>query len=584
MIHDYGAIGDGRSAALVSRDGSIDWLCWPRFDSAPVFARLVDPDHGGSWRIAPTGAAQTTHRYVEDTNVLETTFELPDGRCTVTDLMPVEPESEVLRVIRCQRGEVELAVEAAPRPDFGRARVRASAHRSLGIRWETGAKLYTLRSDQPLTLGDDGAARGTIRLRAGETASLSLTFHDGPAFLPPLGTHALDRIARTEAWWRAWIGRARYDGPYLGLVRRSALAIGLMTFGPSGAIVAAPTTSLPERLGADLNWDYRYCWLRDAAFTVRALLRLGYVDQAQAFCGWLLHATRLTSPELRVVYDVYGRRPVREHVIGGARGFEDSTPVRVGNAASGQLQLDCYGEVIDAAAQVARAVGEVDRETQHLLRDLGDQVWRTWREPDAGIWEPRGDQRHHTHSRLLCWVALDRLIDLADRGLVAHVDRDRLTRERAAIRDDLETQAFDPVRSCYTGSIGDPDLDASALLMSWYGFHPADSPRMRSTYTRIRNGLRAGRGLLFRNDDGRRRREGAFWICSFWAIEHLAMGGGTLTEAHAAMRAACAYASDLGLMAEEVEPMTGVGLGNFPQAYTHVGLISAALTLAEARS
>jgi GH15 family glucan-1,4-alpha-glucosidase len=279
------------------------------------------------------------------------------------------------------------------------------------------------------------------------------------------------------------------------------------------------------------------------------------------------------------MYDVYGNHPAPEREMPGLRGYRDSRPVRTGNAAFDQLQLDCYGEVIHATSQIAQVVGSLDRDTRKLVRDFGEYVCRNWRTPDHGIWEPRGRPEHRTHSRLLCWVALDRLIGLAESGLVDRVDRSRLAGECAAIRADIEAHAFDPAIGCYTGAFGNSDLDASVLLMTWYGFHRGDAPRMRSTFARLQERLAAGPGLLYRYDDSLRSREGAFWICSFWAVAHLARGGGTLAEAHAMMRSACSYASDLGLMAEEIDPATGDALGNFPQAYTHVGLISAALSL-----
>jgi GH15 family glucan-1,4-alpha-glucosidase len=489
------------------------------------------------------------------------------------------PDHEVLRLVQCDRGEVDVEIHCEPRPSFGSARVRSSHHQHLGIRWQCGTKLLALRSEAPLAIDRDGVARGRIRLRAGESVALSFTYdEEGPAVLAPLGNAARERLVRSIAWWTQWIGRARYQGPYRDLVLRSALAVKLMGFAPSGAIIAAPTTSLPESIGSYHNWDYRFCWLRDAAFTARALLSLGYVEEVEAFCSWLLHSTRLTRPELRVLYDVYGKAPPPERELDVA-GYRGSRPVRIGNAAFDQVQLDCYGEVIDAASQVALARGAVDRDTQHLLRDFGEYVFRNWRKPDHGIWEPRGVPEHRTHSRLLCWVALDRLRELSAKGLVDGVDQARLGRECAAIRADIERHAFDPAIDSYTGAYGNRDLDASVLLMSWYRYHLGDAPRMKSTYARILERLGAGPGLLYRYDQSIANREGAFWICSFWAVEHLARGGGTLADANAMMRAACSYANDLGLMAEEIDPTTGEALGNFPQAYTHVGLISAALTL-----
>jgi GH15 family glucan-1,4-alpha-glucosidase len=587
-IDDYAIIGDGRSAALISRGGSVDWLCWPQFDSPPVFGALLD-ERGGRWSIAPTSPARVTRRYLDGTNVLETTFETPGGRVVIVDAMTVAseadkarlfvPDHEILRSVRCEWGEVSLAIVVEPRPDFGRARMRARAHPRLGIRWQVGATLLVLRSETPLELDDSGAARGAITLRAGDSTTISLTLdEEGPALLVPLGDAARERCDRSIAWWRVWSSRARYDGPHRERVVRSALVLKLMGFAPSGAIIAAPTTSLPERIAGELNWDYRYCWLRDAAFTARALSSLGYLDEATAFCDWLLHATRTTQPELRVLYDVYGRSPGREHEV-PIRGYRDSRPVRTGNAAFDQLQLDCYGEVIDAVAQIARTAGSLDRETRKLLREFGTFVVENWRRPDHGIWEPRGTPEHRTHSRVLCWVALDRLRELGDQGLIDRLDVERLARECAAIRADVEAHAWDAALGAYTGAFANPDLDASVLLMTWYGFHRGDEPRMRSTAARILRQLGAGNGLLYRYEDSLRSGEGAFWICSFWAIEHLARGGGSLAEATAMMNAACAHANDLGLMSEEIDPATGDALGNFPQAYTHVGLISAALSL-----
>ncbi len=585
-IGDYAIIGDGRSVALVGRTGSIDWLCWPRFESSPIFGALLD-ERAGAWRIAPTEAFDTSRRYRADTNVLDTTFATASGRAVVTDLMAIASERdkrtlpmadhELVRCVRCVEGVIELAVEVAPRPDFARRRVRPRDLGALGLRWEIGSSLLTLRGEAPLALDDTGAARGLLRLRAGERALFSLAYDaEGPAVLPILDEAAIDR---TERWWRAWAARAAYGGRDRDAVVRSALALKLMSFAPSGAIVAAPTTSLPERDGGPLNWDYRYCWLRDAAFTARALLDLGYVEDAQAFCGWLLHATRLTQPALRVMYDVYGKLPPHEREVPNVAGFHGSSPVRIGNVVNEQLQLDVYGEVIDATAQIARREGHLDRDTQELLRAFGSYVCRHWRLPDAGIWEPREPNRHRTHSRLCCWVALDRLIDLCERRIVRGIDPATLADERAAIRRDIELHAFDDATQSYASELGGDDVDASLLQMSWFRFHAPDSPRLRSTYGRICEQLGVAPALFYRNGRDAARDEGAFWICSYWAAEHLACGGGTPAEARRVFEQASAYANDVGLMSEEVDPHTGALLGNFPQAYTHVGLIDAAIAM-----
>lgn len=592
-IGDYALLGDGRCAALVSRAGAVDWLCWPRFDSAPWFGALLDPAHGGSWRITPTQPATIMRAYVERTNVLETRFRTPDGEAVLVDTIAVASEQakrdelvadhELLRFVRCEAGEIDLEVVVEPRPDFGRARVRSEDAHALGIRWHLGTTLVTLCAEVPLHLDDCGVVRTMLRLRAGESVAFSLVFDaDAPAIVPVLGNAARARIDRSIAWWREWIGRARYEGPDREAVLRGALALKLLAYAPSGALIAAPTTSLPECDGGDLNWDYRYCWLRDASFTARVFLELGYVEDAEAFCAWLLHTTRLTRPELRVIYDVYGNSPHDEYDVPGVSGYRGSTPVRIGNAARAQRQTDMYGEVIDAVAQLIRVVGAPDRETQRLLRDFGEYVTEHWALADSGIWEPRGPLHRHTHSRVACWVVFDRLLDLSARGLIDRIDTARFAGCRDAIRRNVEDNAFDSARGCYVGDLDTRELDASVLLMSYYGFHEASSARMRSTYLALEQALGVGPGLFLRYEHSRRKHEGAFWICSYWAVDHLARGGGSLEEARQLFREATSYANDVGLMAEEIDPASGAHLGNFPQAYTHVGLVSAALSL-EAR-
>ncbi|HXI60348.1 MAG TPA: glycoside hydrolase family 15 protein [Polyangia bacterium] len=619
-IQDYGLIGDGRSAALVSRGGSIDWLCWPRFDSAPVFAAILDTDvaagaeagadKGGRWRIAPTGEHRVRRQYTDDSNVLVTTFDCAGGAASVTDLMTVfseedkqhQPvaEHELLRVVEGLTGEVELAFEFSPRPDFGRRLRPLRQTRGLGLRLEDGRHLYSLRSNATLVPpgpddGDrdgartDGKSGGGAHsllarfvVRAGQRLHFSLTYDaEAPAVLPPLGPDADERVRRTVAWWRDWSRRCSYDGPYRPQVVRSVLTLKLLSFAPSGAIVAAPTTSLPERLGGDLNWDYRFCWIRDASLTVRSLFDLGYHDEAQAFVSWLLHTTRLTRPRLNALYDVYGELPKNEEIVSHLDGHRGSRPVRVRNAAAAQLQLDTYGEVIDSVAQMCGPGMTLDRETQEMLRQFGHYVCENWNRADEGIWEPRCLPQHHTHSRLLCWVALDRLLALGEAGVLTRMapDKDKFETNRRLLRSEIEERAWNPTIASYTQILDGNTVDASLLLLSWYGFTTPDDPRMRSTFARIEERLQAAPGLFYRYEQSLPLGEGAFGICSFWAAEFLAGGGASPEQARRTFEHLLSYANDLGLFAEEIDPRSGEHLGNFPQAFTHIGLLSAALAL-----
>jgi GH15 family glucan-1,4-alpha-glucosidase len=584
-IHDHAAIGDGRSVALISRDGTIDWLCWPEFDSPAILGALLDPERGGMWRIAPVAAcAPTTRRYRRDSNVLETELAGPDGTLVLIDAMTVcggargrlRSNHELVRIVQCTRGSVDVELSLSLRPDFGRARprLRATCH---GVRCEVGSQLFALYSDRTVTIADD-VLRARFVLRAGESAVFSLTFENDVAVIPLLGAHAFERVDATTVWWQQWLSQLRYDGPNRDAVARSLLAIKLLAFAPSGAVIAAATTSLPERVGSGHNWDYRFCWLRDASFTAQAFYDFGFLDDGVAFSTWMLHATRLTRPELRILYDVYGRLPAHEEVLPELAGYRDSRPVRIHNAAAVQLQLDCYGEVIDAATWL-HANDRLDRETQGLISDLGRFVLANWRRPDHGIWEERGTPRHRTHSRLMCWVAVDRLFRLRQQGLVHRLDLDELGAAREAIREDIERDAWNAERQSYVEVYGSPDLDCGVLLLPTYGFEAATSQRMRSTFQRIEESLRAGHGLYWRDDRGKRIGEGAFGICSAWVVDYLTRAGRE-ADARASFEAFLACGNDVGLFGEEIDVTTREALGNFPQAYTHVAVLSAVRALA----
>jgi GH15 family glucan-1,4-alpha-glucosidase len=592
-IRDHALIGNCRSAALVSKTGTIDWLCWPRFDSPSIFGALLD-EQAGRWTLAPAGARSTSRRYLDGTNVLETRFETTSGVLVVTDFMPVASDEEkrvlllgdheIVRIARCESGDVDVETVFDARPDYAGREPTVRDAGKLGIRVETADALLVLRTDLSHRSLDGAVVRGRHRLRAGDQVHLSLTFTDDCiAVLPPVGDWTSAALERTIRWWRRWVAQLRYDGPAHEAVVRSALALRLMVYAPSGAVVAAPTTSLPERLGGDLNWDYRFCWLRDASMTVRALFGLGYPEEASAFVSWLLHTTRITRPQLRVLYDVFGNLPRVERILDHFSGYFGSRPVRVGNAAADQLQLDVYGEVIDATTQFVRQGGELDREMQRMLLDFGRYVCCHWNQPDDGIWEPRSGRGHNSHSRVLCWTALDRLMELARKGHLPDAPLERFERNRDLIRRELVERAWNPAIGSYASRLDGDELDATLLLLAWYGFEDAGSARMRATYARVTERLGAGNGLLYRYRRPESAGEGAFGICSFWGAEYLALGGGSVEAAEALFEQLCRHANDVGLFAEEIDPATGEAMGNFPQAFTHVGLINAALTLSRRR-
>jgi GH15 family glucan-1,4-alpha-glucosidase len=593
-IGDYAIIGNGRSAALIALDGSLEWLCWPRFDSPSWFAALLDPECGGRFVVQAHGPFASRRRYVGDTNVLETTFETSAGVLRLTDCMPVTserqkrrvlwPHHEILRRVECVEGEVVLDVAYEPRPNYGSRQPRLRDRGRLGVYCHVGAELLALRSDVPLTLSPDRTgAHARVALRRGERRYLSLAFATGePAVLPSLGADADARLAASLTWWENWANQCTYRGPYRAAVVRSALALKLLVYAPSGAIVAAPTTSLPEWLGGVRNWDYRYCWLRDASLTVQALHDLGYPTEALAFLSWLIHTTRITRPELRVLYDVYGDRPPDEFEVPHLAGFASSRPVRVGNAAAGQLQLDVYGEVIDAAYQLISRGERIDRTTAQMLADFGETVSRRWREPDAGIWEIRAGPRHHTYSKAMCWVALDRLLLLHEARLL-RVPAERFAAQRAAIRQEIEARGFNTQLHSYVSVFDGTDVDASLLQLGRHGYIDPGDARMNGTRQLITERL-GTHDLLYRYraSDGLPTGEHAFGITSFWAVTAAAQSG-DVPGARTALEHLLRYGNDVGLYAEEIDEESGAAVGNFPQAFTHVGLIDAALAVEHGR-
>jgi GH15 family glucan-1,4-alpha-glucosidase len=589
-IEDYALIGDCRTAALVSRSGSIDWLCLPHYSSPAIFAALLDRSRGGCCSIQPGGRCSSERRYCGDTPILETTFATASGVVRVLDLLPVldsvetlQPMREIQRIVQGVSGEVDVDVLLDPRPDFGRIQPKLKHSERLGWTYSWSDEWLAVRTDMDLCR-NDLALRGSVRMRAGERKYLSLAYTcSTPGVLPPLGDQANRRFDDTALWWRSWVEQCTYAGGYRDMVLRSALTLKLLSYSLSGAIIAAPTTSLPEVIGGARNWDYRYCWLRDAALTMQALVSLGFNHEARSFLTWLLHATRLTWPKLQVVYDVYGRTRLHEHEIERLDGYSKSRPVRVGNGAWSQTQLDVYGEVILAADAFVTGGGVLETADESMLKGLGRAVCRLWREPDHGIWEVRGGARQYTFSKVMCWLALDRLIKLHEKKIMNVGSLDQaFRREREAIGELIERRAFNRNIASYTGEIDGDTVDASLLLMTCLGYKRADDPRMVATYERITERLGCN-GLLHRyeHDDGFEGREGAFGICSLWAVDNLASRG-EITEAIRLFEHVVSYANDLGLFGEEIDPQTGAALGNYPQGFTHVGVINAALAIERA--
>ncbi|HET9651928.1 MAG TPA: glycoside hydrolase family 15 protein, partial [Usitatibacter sp.] len=572
-IGDYAILGNCRTAALVSKAGSVEWLCVPTFADAAVFGAMLDR-RAGHFSIAPLGNARVERAYIEGTNVLRTTFRTAGGELRITDCLALpaidvpelEPQHELLRCVECTSGEVDVEVAFAPRADYGR-RALAFRHRgALGWHCRDAPFGMTLLADAPLAEGEGGALHGRVRMREGGTHWFSLGYDQHEAsVIAPLGEAARSRLASTIAWWQSWSARCRYDGPYRDAVVRSVLLLKLLTCCTSGAVVAAPTTSLPEVAGGPRNWDYRFCWIRDSALVLHAFLDLGFIEEAQGFLEWLLHATRLTWQRFQVMYDIYGETRLAEKALGHLSGYRGARPVRIGNAAHGQLQLDIYGELLETVAQYVEAGGALDAVECRMLAGVGRNVADLWRCPDQGIWETRREPRHHTFSKAMCWVALDRLRRLAERFPV-RVDRARLDRECDALRAEIEERGYDERLGAYVGYFGGSEPDASLLLLARYGYQPPGHPRMEGTWrfigrTLLRDGLvmRYPPGAGY---DGIQAAENAFAPCSFWAAEYLANAGHG-DEARRLFERTCECANDVGLFGEEIATDTRKAMGNF---------------------
>jgi GH15 family glucan-1,4-alpha-glucosidase len=582
-IAAHGLIGDLRSAALVAIDGTIDWFCPTRFDAPSVFASVLDEERGGSWQIAPeNGASRTAQFYFPDTNVLITRFMTADGVVELQDLMPVSEHQRIVRRVTCVRGRMRLRSHLQARFDYARREHRTRRNRD-GVVLATDELKLTLFAGVPLQT-DRGDVSAEFDVSAGETVTFVLHVGDVGDRACHLGATAQALFDETVAYWRGWLRQSTYVGRWREMVHRSALTLKLLTYLPTGAIVAAPTTSLPEQLGGSRNWDYRYVWMRDAAFTVYALIRLGFTDEAAAFNRWscerLANCTESPTGPLQTMYRVDGSAKVDESELDHLSGHADSRPVRVGNGAADQLQLDIYGELIDSIYLYDKYGSPIPHDTWMELTRIVDWLCSNWDRPDAGIWESRSEPVNHTFSRLMCWVAIERMVRIArTRGLPADVVAWTEVRDR--IYHQIMERGFNEELGAFTGRLDDGVLDASLLLMPMVKFCSPSDPRFLSTLDAIGDELVADT-LVYRYDpaaaaDGLDGDEGTFSICSFWYVEALTRAG-RLQDARIALEKMFTYANHLGLYSEQVSP-TGELCGNFPQGFTHFSLISAAYNL-----
>jgi GH15 family glucan-1,4-alpha-glucosidase len=583
-IEDYGLIGDCETAALVGRDGSIDWLCWPAFDSDACFASLLGTRENGRWLIAPAeDVVRTSRRYWDNTLILETRFETKSGTVAVIDFMPPRGvASDIVRLVRGIAGHVKLQMELVIRFGFG-----------VGIPWvrrtEDGALLAIGGQDMTVlrtpveTRGKDMTTVAEFEVNEGQTVPFVLTY--APSHLPvPEPINPAQALQDTEDYWTEWCSRCTYDGESPDLVMRSLITLKALTYGPTGGIVAAPTTSLPEKLGGSRNWDYRYCWLRDATFTLLALMNSGYTEEASAWHNWLLRAVAGSPDDMQIMYGIMGQRRLLEWEADWLPGYEGARPVRIGNAAHAQLQLDVYGELIDAFYQSRLAELKLDDGSWALARTIIDHVGDIWDQPDHGIWERRGERKHYVFSKVMTWVAIDRAIKGAERfGYDAPFGRWRALRD--AICRSVCDNGFDASHNTFVECYGSQSLDASLLLLPAVGFLPATDPRIRGTIAAIEKHMMRD-GFVLRHDpceltDEQQPIEGAFLACTLWLADAYVLAG-EIDTARVLFDRVVAVANDLGLLAEEFDSGAGRQTGNFPQALTHIALINTAHNLSEA--
>ena len=595
-IADYALISDCHSCALVSLDGSVDWCTFHRFEARPVFARILDWSKAGFFRIAPLeDDYEPTRRYLPGTNVLETTFTSERGTLVVTDFFsyrvpgPEEdahaahPDHQLIRMARCTEGEMPVKVKLVPRFDYGLTTPRLEMLDSDLVVVYGGADALVLQSELPFGHAERSATTGNRTLHAGEEAFVVLTYQLPHELSPERLTKedVSTRLETTTRTWKAWSDRCAYDGPYREQVVRSALVLKALTNAPTGSIVAAATTSLPEEVGGERNWDYRFSWLRDSALTLNALFALGYDEEAQAYMAWLRRTTAGRASELQIMYGVGGERLLPEVELDWLEGYRGSRPVRIGNGAYSQFQLDVFGELLDTAWLYRRHSGEIDDVFWDFLSRVGGAVIERWQDPDQGIWEIRGEPRHFVYSKVMAWVALDRVIRLAELDS-REGDLDAWRAARDEIRMLVESEGVDPASGAFQQAFGDGGkLDASNLMIPIVGFVAHDDDRAKATFERVADELSAD-GFVYRyvtdGVDGLSGDEATFAICSFWLVECLARAG-ERERARELFERLLGFCNDVGLLAEEIDPHSGDLIGNFPQAFSHLGLIQAAIAL-----
>ena len=580
-IEDYAMIGDCKTAALVGRNGSIDWLCWPRFDSAACFAALLGECENGRWLIAPKEESiEVSRRYRSGTLVLETEFHTKSGRATLIDFMIPGDGAHLVRILIGRQGRVDFRNEFVVRFNYGATVPWVNRLDDGGISAIAGPERVVLRTPAALH-GEDLKTIGEFAIEVGQSIPFVLSY--GPSFQNhPPEVDAFDALERTEAFWREWSDRCPEVGPWTEAVKRSLITLKGLTFAPTGGIVAAPTTSLPELIEGVRNWDYRYCWLRDATFTLLALMYLGYYDEARAWRDWLIRAVAGSPEQVQIVYGVGGERWLPELTVPWLAGYEKSRPVRIGNAAYDQLQLDVLGEVADALFQAGKVGIGLTQRGRALRPIMLEYLARVWRDLDEGIWEVRGGPQHFVHSKVMAWVAFDR----AAHGFAAEGSSDAARHWRAVadeIHADVCERGFDPDLDSFVQTFGSKRLDASLLLIPLVGFLPPTDPRVKGTLRAIEEKLLVGREFVLRYEpenpgDGLPAGEGAFLVCSFWLVDNYILQG-RYAEARKLLDRLLSRCNDVGLLAEEFDPFAGRMLGNFPQAYSHVGLINCALNL-----